>query len=133
MPRVGDSASLTGQAGEPRAIRVPWSVVVGYTQTTSSLKGFAGWVKIPAIPGGTYAKPMLDRTRTDYATVAIHNARTTGAASTIRVIRGEGTLLELAMYADGESYHGTRRWGALSLIGNEWVHLARVRHEGGTT
>lgn len=116
-----------------RPIRVPESVVVAYTQSTSPIKGFAGFVKIPAIPGGTYAKPMTDRQRTDYATVAVHNARTTGPASTTRVIRPKGKLVEIAMYADGEAYHGSTRWGALSLIGNEWVHEKRMRHVGGDT
>lgn len=119
-----------------RPIRVPWSVVLAYTQTASPLKGFAGWVKIPPIPGGTYATPMTDRTRVRYGTLAVHNERTTGAASTVYVIRGQGKLVELAMYAAGEAYGGgadRNMWGALSLLGNEWVHLNRLMHVRGNT
>lgn len=120
-----------------RPIRVPWNVVYAYTQTNSQLKGFAGWVKIPTQPGATYASPMLDRTRLRYDKLAVHNARTTGAASTIRIIRDVGNpLVELAMYADGEPYGSgpyRYKWGALSLIGNEWVHLNRLDHVKGPT
>lgn len=120
-----------------RPIRVPWSVVYAYTQTNSSLKGFAGWVKIPPEPGAVYARPMLDRTRLRYDKLAVHYQRTTGAASTIRVIRDDGNpLVEIAMYADGEPYGSgvyRHRWGALSLIGNEWVHLNRLDHVHGDT
>lgn len=119
----------------PRPIRVPWSVVVAYTQTASPLKGFAGWVRIPLpdIKGATYAKPMTDRTRTAYPTLGVHDKRTKGPASTIRVIRGEGKLVEVAMYATGESYRGSTKWGALSLLGDEWIHLKRVKSVGGST
>lgn len=116
-----------------RPIRVPLSVVIAYTQTSSPLKGFVGWVKIPTIPGGVYASPMLDRTRTRYATVAVHRARTVGTASTTRIIKPQGRLVEVAMYAPGQSYKGSTRWCALSLLGNEWVHEKRLTHVGGTT
>lgn len=116
-----------------RPIRVPLSVVIAYTQTTSPIKGFCGWVKIPAIPGGRYANPMLDRTRTDYPTVAVHDARTTGSASTTRIIKPAGTLVEVAMYAEGARYKGSTTWAALSLLGNEWVHTKRLRSVGGGT
>ena len=116
-----------------RPIRVPLSVVIAYTQTASPLKGFAGWVKIPAVSGGTYANPMTDRTRTAYPTVAVHSSRTTGTASTTRIIRGKGTLVELAMYAEGAEYKGDKTWGALSLLGDEWIHVKRLTHVGGTT
>lgn len=117
----------------PRSIRVPWSVVEAYTQTTSPLTGYAGWVKVPAIPGGTYAKPMTDRTRVRYASAAVHRDRTTGRASTTRIIQPEGRLVEIAMYATGQEYRGSTEWGALSLLGNEWVHLKRLEHVRGTT
>lgn len=117
----------------PRSIRLPIGVLLAYNQAAGATKGFVGWVKIPAIPGGTYAKPMTDRTRTAYATVAVHRDRTTGRASTVRVIRGKGTLVELAMYADGASYKGSKTWGALSLIGDEWIHVKRLSNVGGPT
>jgi hypothetical protein len=117
----------------PRPIRVPLAVVIAYTQTSSALKGYVGWVRIPAVPGGVYAHPMTDRTRTAYPTVAVHQARTTGAASTVRVIRGEGKLVEVAMYAPGAKYKGSTRWCALSLLGDEWVHEKRLDHVGGPT
>jgi hypothetical protein len=117
-----------------RPIRVPWLVVVRYTQSTSDLRGLAGFAKIPAITGGSYAKPMTDRTRTICPpTVAVHRNRTKGTGSTVRVIREDGVLVELAMYAPGESYKGERTWGALDLIGNEWINLGRLRHERGPT
>jgi hypothetical protein len=116
-----------------RPIRIPIGALLAYNQAAGATKGFVGWVKIPAIPGGTYAKPMTDRTRTAYATVAVHDKRTTGTASTVRVIRGKGRLVELAMYADGASYHGSKTWGALSLLGDEWVHVKRLDHVGGGT
>ncbi len=119
-----------------RPIRVPDSVVLHYTQNDSALRGFAGFVKVPAIPGGVYASPMTDRTRVRYASAAVHSDRTTGAKSTIRVIKPRGKLVEVAMYMDGEPY-GTgvnrTKWGALSLLGNEWVHLNRLTYTGGTT
>lgn len=116
-----------------RPIRVPFSVVVAYTQTQSALKGFAGFVKIPALPGGHYAQPMLDRTRTAYRSVAVHDARTTGRASTVGVISGKGTLVEVAMYAEGARYKGSTTWAALSLLGDRWVHTKRLEHVGGPT
>lgn len=116
-----------------RPIRVPVDVVLDYTQTSSPLRGFVGWVKIPAIPGGVYASPMTDRTRTRYGTVAVHSSRTVGAASTTRIIRPAGTLVEVAMYAPGQEYKGSTRWCALSLLGNEWVHEKRLTHVGGET
>ncbi len=116
-----------------RPIRVPDSVLVRYTQTQSALKGFAGFVRIPAIPGGTYATPMTDRTRIRYDTLAVHSDRTKGAASTLYVLKPHGRLVELAMYAQGESYQRSREWGALSLIGDEWVHLKRLSNVRGTT
>jgi len=117
----------------PRPIRVPFPVLMAYNQNGTGLRGFAGFVKIPAIPGGTYAHPMTDRTRVRYTTAAVHDARTTGKASTTRLIRGHGKLVELAMYADGESYHGSTTWGALSLVGDEWVHVKRLSYVGGST
>ena len=117
----------------PRPIRVPESVVIAYTQTPSSLKGFAGFVRIPALPGGTYASPMTDRTRVRFDGAAVHSTRTKGAASTLYVLKPHGRLVELAMYAKGESYQGSTEWGALSLIGDEWVHVKRLSHVRGTT
>jgi len=117
-----------------RPIRVPFSVLQAFNQKpNSAIRGFAGWVRIPILPGWRYAAPMTDRTRTRYATTAVHDERTTGSASTVRVIRGEGRLLEVAMYAPGESYKGSNQWGAPSLLGNEWVHVKRLDHVGGTT
>ncbi len=116
-----------------RPIRVPWSVVEHYTQADTPFRGFAGWVRIPLPDGWTYAKPMLDRTRTDFPTVAVHRDRTKGEASTTRIIRGVGTLVELAVYAEGESYKGETTWGCLDLLGREWINLGRLDHVGGAT
>ena len=117
----------------PRPIRIPFSVLVAYNQAAGTTKQFVGWVKIPAIPGGTYAKPMLDRTRTAYPTVAVHNARTTGKGSTTRIIKPKGKLVQLAMYAEGARYKGSTTWGALSLLGTEWIHVKRLDHVKGST
>ena len=92
----------------PRPIRIPWDVVVGYWQQPGSdLRGFAGWVKIPPPAGAVYASPMTDRTRVRYKTAAVHSSRTTGAASTTRIIKPHGKLVEIAMYAKSESYKGS--------------------------
>ena len=96
-------------------------------------RGFAGFVRIPAIPGGTYATPMTDRTRIRYASLAVHRDRTVGEASTLYVLKPHGRLVELAMYAKGETYKGSNEWGALSLIGDEWVHVKRLDHVRGAT
>lgn len=117
----------------PRPIRIPWDVFVRYWQAATPLKGYAGFVKIPPPAGATYAKPMTDRTRLRYSTLGVHDKRTTGAGSTVRVIRGQGKLVEIALYAKGETYQGSNEWGALDLIGDEWVHLKRLTHVRGAT
>ena len=115
-----------------RPIRVPWSVVNRYWQKPNGeLRGFAGWVDIPALTA--YASPMPDRTRTDHPTVAVHDKRTTGVDSATRIIRGDGKLVALYMYAQGEEYRGSTEWGALSLKGDEWVHVKRLRQVRGAT
>ncbi len=117
----------------PRPIRVPWSVIERYTQSDTPLRGFAGFVKVDPPAGATYATPMTDRTRTAFPSVAVHKDRTTGKASTVRIIRPEGKLVELALYAPGQEYKGSKMWGATSLIGNEWIHLKRLSNvKGGT-
>lgn len=121
----------------PRPIRIPIAALLKYNQAAGLTKGFVGWVKIPAIPGGTYAKPMTDRTRVRYAKgAALHHDRTTGKGSTVRIIKPKGKLVEIAMYADGEPYGSgpnRTRWGALSLLGDLWVHLNRLTNVGGPT
>lgn len=118
----------------PRAIRVPASVVTRYSQAPGELKGYAGFVRIPALSGAQYATPMLDRTRVLYdAGAAVHSTRTTGSGSTLYVLKPRGRLVEIAMYAKGEEYRGSREWGALSLLGDQWIHLKRLNHVRGST
>lgn len=119
----------------PRPIRIPFQVLVNYNQAVGTTRGFVGWVKIPLpnIAGVVYANPMLDRTRTRYATTAVHDKRTKGAASTVRIIRGAGELQEIALYATGESYKGSTKWGATSLLADEWIHSKRLTYVGGET
>jgi hypothetical protein len=117
----------------PRSIRVPWRVLLVYWQSATELKGLAGWARIQAIGGGSYATPMTDRTRVRYSVANVHDKRTTGKDSTIRTIKPKGTLVEVAMYGKGESYQGSTEWGALSLLGNEWIHLKRLSHVRGKT
>jgi hypothetical protein len=117
----------------PRSIRVPWRVVTGFWQSGTEIKGLAGWARIPAIGGGSYATPMTDRTRVKHSVANVHDKRTTGTASTIATIKPEGKLVEVAMYAKGESYQGSKEWGALSLLGDKWVHLKRLDHTRGKT
>ncbi len=63
----------------------------------------------------------------------MHSSRSVGAASTLYVLKPQRRLVELAMYAKGEAYKGSNEWGALSLIGDEWVHLKRLDHVRGAT
>ena len=117
----------------PRPIRVPFYVLGQYMQHDSPYQGFAGFVRIPVAPGAHLSSPLPDRTRTAYATVAVHSSRTTGTASTIRVIRGKGTLVCTYQHASGAAYKGSTDWLALSMLGNEWVHSRRLSHVGGST
>lgn len=89
--------------------------------------------------GGKKTSPFPDRTRAQCASTSRVNVRSSptnpkppASENIVGHLRNDEIFVAYQVTDTGESFRGSRRWYG-SQNGNQWVHAARLSHEGGTT